>query len=180
MRITVDDSIALIIDIQERLLPHIHDYDGLIAKTRLLIQGLQLLGVPLIITEQYPKGLGRTVGVVADLLQNYIHFEKTAFSCCDDEAIRSHLESTGRKTVLIAGIEAHVCILQTCIDLCLAGYRPFVVEDAVSSRKENDKKIALDRVKAEGGRLTTVESVLFELTGTSLHSSFREISKLVK
>ena len=180
MRITVAETVGLVIDLQERLVPHMHNCDELILKNRILIKGLKLLDIPLLWTEQYPKGLGRTVSGVAELLANDIPFEKTAFSCCDDAAILSRMQFPGKKTVLIAGIETHVCVLQTAIDLCSHGMSPVVVEDAVSSRRENDKRIALGRITGAGGRLTTVESVLFELARTAQHPSFKALSNLVK
>jgi hypothetical protein len=180
MRIIVAETVGLVIDLQERLVPHMHGCDELIAKNRILLKGLQLLDVPVLWTEQYPKGLGRTVGGVAELLSNDIPFEKTSFSCWDDAAIRPRMQSFGKTTVLIAGIEAHVCVLQTAIDLCGQGMSPVVVEDAVSSRRENDKRIALGRITGAGGVLTTVESVLFELARTAQHPSFKALSNLVK
>jgi nicotinamidase-related amidase len=180
MRIAIEETVGLVIDLQERLVPHMHAGEELIARTRILLQGLRLLDIPVLWTEQYPRGLGKTVGAVAELLSHDIPFEKITFSCCDDAAIRSRIRSLGRKTVLVAGIEAHVCVLQTALDLSGFGMSPVVVEDAVSSRRENDKRVALGRIAAEGGRLTTVESALFELARTARHSSFKALSKLVK
>lgn len=180
MRIIAADTVGLIIDLQERLVPHMHGRDELIARVRLLLKGLKLLDVPVLLTEQYPKGLGGTVSEIAELLPDGIRFEKISFSCCDDAAILSRLQSLGKKNVLIAGIEAHVCVLQTAIDLCGCGMLPVVAEDAVASRRENDKRIALKRIAAAGGMLTTVESVLFELARTAQHPSFKALSALVK
>lgn len=180
MRILKEDAVGLIIDLQERLVTHMHERDELIAKNRLLIEGLKLLDVPIVLTEQYPRGLGKTVDGIAQLFTHDIPFEKITFSCCDDAAIRSRLQSLGRKTVIIAGIETHVCVLQTVLDLFDKGMSPVVVEDAVSSRSMSDKQVAIRRIEGMGGRTTTVESLLFELMRTAQHPSFKTISALVK
>jgi nicotinamidase-related amidase len=180
MRIVKEDTLGLVIDLQERLVPHMYGHDELIEKNRLLLQGLRLLDVPVLFTEQYPRGLGKTIDRISEFFANDIPFEKITFSCCDDAAVRSRLQSLGKKTVLIAGIEAHVCVLQTALDICNSGMVPVIVEDAVSSRRERDKRVALDRIAGEGGRITTVESVLFELMRTAQHPSFKALSNLVK
>ncbi|MBN1309310.1 MAG: isochorismatase family protein [Chitinispirillaceae bacterium] len=180
MRIISEETVGLVVDLQERLVPHMSGRDELIARNRILLQGFKLLDIPVVSTEQYPKGLGKTVEAIREVLPDTIPFEKITFSCCDDAAIRSRLQSLGRKTVLIAGIEAHVCVLQTAIDLNNYGMSPVVVEDAVASRRENDKRVALGRIAGGGGRITTVESVLFELMCTAQHASFKALSTLVK
>lgn len=180
MRILREDTVGLIIDLQEKLVTHMHDRDDLVAKNRMLIEGLKLLDVPVVLTEHYPRGLGKTVENIATLFAHDIPFEKITFSCCDDAAIRSRLQLLGKKTVIIAGIEAHVCVLQTMLDLSDIGMLPVIVEDAVSSRKASDKLVALRRMEASGGLTTTAESLLFELMRTAHHPSFKAISALVK
>jgi nicotinamidase-related amidase len=144
-----------------------------------LVRGLGILEVPMIMTEQYPKGLGPTVSQVTAVLPAE-PVVKSAFSCCDDSYFSARLENLGCKTVLLAGIEAHVCVLQTTVDLLERGYMPVVVADATSSRNPRDRDIAFRRMEAEGARLTTVESILFELTRESGTPLFKEISRLVK
>ncbi len=179
MRVTCDSTSAVIIDVQERLLPVMHQPEETLNRIITLIRGLGILEVAMIKTEQYPKGLGPTVpGVSAVLSADPI--VKSAFSCCDDSYFLARLENLGRKSVLVAGIEAHVCILQTTIDLLERGYIPVVVADATSSRNPRDRDIAFRRMETEGARLTTVESVLFELTRESGTPRFKEISRLVK
>ena len=180
MRILKEDTVGLIIDLQERLVPHMHDAARLIAKNRLLIEGLKLLDIPLILTEQYPKGLGKTIPEIMSFFPHDIPFEKVTFSCCDDAVTRSRIQSFGKKTVVIAGIEAHVCILQTMLDLQALGMTTVVVADAVESRNETDRHFALQRIAAHGGTVTTVESILFELLRSARHPSFKSISKLVR
>lgn len=180
MRIQIDGTAGLIVDLQERLVPHMHEHDLLLQRCEVLIKGLGVLGVPMMYTEQYPAGLGKTVDAVGSLLSTSPAIEKRSFSCCDEPAVLTQLQSTGRTTVLVAGIESHVCVLQTAIDLQTSGFDPVIIADAVSSRREYDRKIALERMAREGCRISTVESILFELMRTARHGRFKEISQLVK
>jgi nicotinamidase-related amidase len=180
MRILKDDTAGLIIDIQERLFPFIHEHDRIARNTAILIQGFKTLDLPIVVTQQYTKGLGGTVAPVLEALGTENYLEKVAFSCCDDNGFMQELSRHGRKNVVIAGIEAHVCVLQTTIDLISNGYQPIVVEDCVSSRSPNDKTVAIARMRAEGAIITTYESILFELLRFSGTSEFKSISKLVK
>lgn len=180
MKIDKTKTAAVIIDIQERLLPVMEGKDQVLKSSQVLVQGLQELNVPLLVTQQYTKGLGETVSELSTLIDNFSPIEKTSFSCYDEPAFVEALEETGKQNVIIAGIEAHVCVLQTAIDLKEAGYNPIVVVNAVSSRSELDYQIALERFKLEGIVLATYESILFELTKGAKAPEFRTISKLVK
>jgi hypothetical protein len=180
MRVTAEASIGLVVDIQERLFPHIADRQALLDRTRLFIKGLHVLGLPMLVTQQYTKGLGATIPEIQELFAGFSALEKRSFSCVDDPAIAGHLKAAGKKFVLVAGIETHVCILQTALDLKAAGYQPVVVTDCVSSRSLADKETALRRLAAEGAILTGSESLLFELLRTSESPRFKEISGLVK
>lgn len=180
MRISAEASIGLVIDIQERLFPHIADRQALLDRTRLLVKGLHILGLPVLVTQQYTKVLGPTIPEIMDLFTDFSALEKRSFSCVDDAAIAGHLKASARKFVLIAGMETHVCILQTALDLKAAGYLPVVVTDCVSSRSPADKETALRRLASEGAILTGSESLLFELLRTSESPRFKEISNLVK
>lgn len=192
MRVTCDSTAGIIVDVQERLLPVMDNADDTLERVVTLIKGLGVLEVPMLLTEQYPKGLGPTVEPVFTAFTAFTAFTsarvgappeaivKSAFSCCDDDGFSARLAELNRKTVLIAGIEAHVCVLQTTIDLLERGFVPFVVTDAISSRSPRDRDIALRRLEMEGARLTTVESVLFELTRVSGTPRFKEISRLIK
>ena len=180
MRINKEEALFLLIDIQERLYPVMHNREELLQKSRILLQGMDVLGVPGIVTEQYPRGLGSTLEELKELLPAGDTIEKLSFSCCGEPSFFLELERSGRKRILVFGIEAHVCVLQTVTDLTEAGFTPVVVSDCISSRKEEDKLIALDRMKAEGALLTTVESILFELAGVAGTEEFKAISRLVK
>lgn len=180
MRILKDRTAALVIDIQERLYPYIFENEKLTKNITKLIEGLKIIGIPIFVTEQYVKGLGSTIEPVAMLLGSHPRIEKMSFSCCDEPRVMEGIAVTGKENIIIAGIESHVCVLQTVIDLRRNGYHPVVVEDCVSSRNQNDKKIAIKRMRQEGAIITTTESILFELLRYSGTEQFRGISRLVK
>jgi nicotinamidase-related amidase len=180
MRILKDRTIALMIDFQERLFPFIHENEKLLKNVPILVRGLRALGISIFVTEQYVKGLGPTVVPIVDALGNTPRIEKMSFSCCDEPRLMEGIAVTGKENIIIAGIESHVCVMQTVIDLIRNGYHPIVVEDCVSSRKENDKQIAIERMRKEGAIITTYESILFELLRFSGTEQFKTISKLIK
>lgn len=180
MRVLKDSSIGLVIDIQERLFPHIYASKLFLENTKRLIEGLKILEIPLIVTEQYPKGLGPTIPEIISLFSPFKSLEKNSFSCYDNEIVRGSLLSTGRKFIIVCGIETHVCVLQTAIDLLENNLIPVVIADCVSSRKIDDKQIALERLRHEGAIVSSYESILFELCRYSGTEQFKAISKLVK
>lgn len=180
MRIHVENSVGLIIDIQEKLLAVMQEPDAIVQRAGILIRGLDALQVPILATVQYKKGLGPTVPAVRGALGTVEETEKATFSCCDDSSFMKQLEQTGKGTVIIAGIETHVCVLQTALDLADRGFIPVLAVDATSSRKTLDKEVALRRMEQSGVILTTTESILFELTRVSGTPTFKAISKLIK
>lgn len=180
MRINKESCTGLVIDIQEKLFPHMEQRDELLRKCLILIEGMKVLGVPVIATEQYPKGLGSTIEPVIQALENFKPIEKIAFSCNDEPEFRETLDRMGRNRVIICGIEAHVCVLQTVIDLVESGNIPVVVADCISSRNQEDKRWAIERMLSEGAIITTCESILFELTRVAGTGEFKAISRLIK
>jgi nicotinamidase-related amidase len=180
MRILQNETAAVVVDIQERLLPHIYQWEDTLQNCLKLIDGLQVLSIPMLVTQQYTKGLGSTDPSIVNKITGFSHIEKITFSCCGESVFKEKISSLGKKYIILCGIETHVCVLQTCIDLLKDGYIPVVVEDCVSSRKPNDKAIAIERMRQEGARITTLESILFELTQVSGTETFKSISKLVK
>lgn len=180
MRLETRHVQALCIDIQERLFPHIHQHDDLVDRCSRLIRGLRVLDVPITVTEQYVKGLGPTIPAIREALGDHQAHEKMTFSCCGVHAIEAAILGSGRNQVLLFGIETHVCVLQTALDLLSQGRTVIVVEDAVSSRSATDKRVAIERMRQHGAIITTVESILFELLGTSGTDTFKAISALVK
>lgn len=169
----------MIVDVQEKLMPAIPVADQLIANCRKLIEGARILGLPIAATEQYPKGLGKTVPALAEHLGELP--EKVRFSCAEVLNWQpAAMEADARDQIIVAGIEAHVCVLQTVLDLLAVGFRVYVPADAVASRKKLDWKIALGRMANHGAILTTTESVLFECCETAAAPEFKAISRLVK
>jgi nicotinamidase-related amidase len=180
MRILPEHAAGLIIDFQERLWPHMHMAGELEKNCQKLISGLSILNIPLVTTEQYPKGLGPTCASISTLIPNFDPIEKMVFSCCHQEKFREVLRNIGKRAIIICGIEAHVCVLQTVIDLVELGYQPVVVEDCVDSRKASDKQTAISRMIRERVIVTSQESILFELCQRAGTERFKKISKLVK
>jgi nicotinamidase-related amidase len=180
MRIKRENCTGLIIDIQEKLFPVIAEKESLLARCKILLEGMNILGIPTIFTQQYTKGLGSTLPEITSLYPNFTYIEKSSFSCLDDPGYASVLVESGRTTVIIAGIESHVCVLQTAVDLRERGYFPVVISDCISSRNLFEKQIALSRFATEGIRVSTTESVLFELTRYSNAAEFKAISKIIK
>lgn len=173
------DSRLLIVDVQEKLVPAIPTREALIRRCAQLIRGAQILQVPVQATEQYPKGLGHTVPQLAELLPE--RSEKVRFSCAESLGWGNPAEDdTARFQVVVAGMEAHVCVLQTVLDLIGQGFQVFVPADAVASRTELDWQFALQRMAASGAVITTSESVLFEWCEVAGTPEFKKISELIK
>jgi hypothetical protein len=180
MRILSGYTTGIFIDIQDRLFPHMQEREQLEQNLVTLSAGFKILEIPFLVTEQYTKGLGFTILPLKMALGEYSAIEKTAFSCCDEPQFLYALNATGKKNVILCGIETHVCVLQTTLDLLQAGYQPVVIEDCVSSRKLSDKLTAIERMRKEGAIISSLESILFELTRKSGTETFKAISKLVK
>ncbi len=172
------DAALLVIDVQERLVPAIHDCRRVVWNCGRLIDGAKILGVPVIGTEQYPKGLGKTVPELTERLGKL--FEKLTFSCRECAAAFQPLLDDGRNKLLICGIEAHVCVQQTVYDMLAAGWQVYVAVDAVASRTKLDRRIALARMASAGAVLTTTEAALFEWCERAGTPEFKQISKLVR
>ena len=175
-----NDTLAIVVDIQERMLPVIHQHEELENNCVTLIKGLKLLEVPTLTTQQYTKGLGMTIPSIREAAGCDDYHEKLSFSVLGEETIIHTIKEYARNNVLVLGIEAHICVLQTCLDLKEQGYTPYLVVDCIGSRKESNLKMAIQRATQEGVKLTSYESALFELMGRSDVEVFREISKLVK
>lgn len=185
MRINIKTTQAIVVDLQDRLVPAMLNPESLISRTALLIRGLRVLNVPIHVFQQYTKGLGSTVSEIQDALETDSYIEKTSFSCLDEPEFRAAV-LPDRPDILICGIEAHICIQQTVLgllhldELDSPNYRVFPVIDCLDSRREIDKQTAIERMRQEGARIATVESVLFELLKNAKADQFKAISKLVK
>ena len=172
--------VLLVIDVQEKFVPVIEEFKSIEKNIIKLIKGFQLLGVPIRYTEQYPKGLGRTVESIRKHLKDLEPVEKMYFSTCCEGDIMRPLKREGIKQVVLAGIETHVCVLQSALDFLEQGFQVYVVRDASTSRRELDRDTAIMRMIQEGVTVTTTESVLFELVEVSGTEEFKKISALVK
>ncbi|GAB5387296.1 MAG: isochorismatase family protein [Alphaproteobacteria bacterium] len=181
MLLDAKDSVVLVVDVQSRLMPAIHDMSGALKGMRQVIAGARLHDVPLLVSEQYPKGLGHTdPSLLKDIGEDASCFAKTTFSCMGDEAIADAVQATGRNTLVLIGIEAPVCVLQTALEAKLHALRVVVVEDAVSSRTEANRQAAIRRFAHHGIETVTAEMVLFEWTRESGTDAFRAMSQLIR
>jgi len=176
----IDNSALIIVDIQGNLALAMHEKEHLFKNVQKLIKGIQILGIPILWTEQNPQRLGPTIPEIADFLSNIQPISKLSFSCCQEERFLHALRSLNRKQLLIAGIETHVCIYQTTADLIDLGYEVQVVTDAVSSRGMDNKNIGLQKMRDSGASLTSVETALFELLKVADGKQFKEILSIVK
>jgi len=175
-----ESTALLIIDLQEKILPVIRNAETVIENTIKLINGFRTLQLPIFFTEQYPKGLGPTSSKILTELQGYNAIQKMSFSCFGAEDLFNELRSKKLHQIVVTGVESHVCVQQTVLDLLANDFQVNVAADAVSSRKEFDFIIALERMRTLGAEITTTESVLFELLEVCGTPEFKAISKIVK
>lgn len=175
-----ESALLLLIDFQERLVPSIHNHEDLEKKTAAFIRGCRILDVPVLTMQQYTKGLGDTTDALKGALGKFKYIEKITFSCCGNAEFIDKLNASGKKNIIIAGVEAHICVQQTVLDLLSNGFNVYVVADCIGSRYERDYDFAIDRMRQEGAFVTTMESVLFEFLVRADHPNRNEISNLVK
>ena len=175
---TATRGALLVVDIQEKLIRAIEGHDRVVAQTIRLVKAARILGIPVLATEQYPQGLGPTIEALATLVPD--RPSKTTFHCLGAPGIAEALEEGHVQHVTLAGIEAHVCVAQTALELLRAGYRVQIPVDAVGSRFSVDREVALRRLERAGAVISTTEAALFEWVGDARHPRFKEISALVK
>jgi nicotinamidase-related amidase len=177
------NSLLIVIDVQPKLSAVMPEADAELMTSNVcsLVTAAGLLDIPVLLTEQYPTGLGFTEKAISSLLLDYtLIFEKTGFSCCAANGFTDAAAETGRKQVILVGQEAHVCVLQSALELMHLGYQVHVVEDAICSRKAEHKFYALQRLQQQGATITNYESVLFEWVKDSTHPEFKKISGLLR
>ena len=175
-----DNTVLLIVDIQSKLAHLMHEKEILYENVSKTIRGAQILDIPILLTEQYPEGLGPTIPEVAGLFADPEPISKISFSCCGEDRFMQALNALHPENILVAGIETHVCVYQTAAELVEKGYNVEVVSDAVSSRTAENAELGCEKIVGAGAELTSVEMVLFELLGDSKHPAFKDILKLVK
>lgn len=175
-----DDSILVVVDVQGRLARLVHESEAMVRAQQTLIRGCRLLGLPVVWAEQLPEKLGATIDELRDPLDGLEPSAKSSFGCMGDAVLRDRIERSGRRRVLLCGIETHVCVWQTAAHLLGDGYRVHLVADATSSRSAFNRDIALRRMERAGVHLSNVEMVLFEMMVDAGHPKFREIASLLK
>jgi nicotinamidase-related amidase len=178
--LNTDNTVLLLIDFQERLFPVMHDKEKLLGNLLKLVKGIQVLEVPIIITEQYPRGLGPTIPEIKELIPGIKPVEKVCFDCNDEATFGEALGALKRRQVLVAGIEAHICVYQTAMSLARAGFEVQVAVDCIASRDPENKRVALSRMEAAGICPTTNEMALFELLKVAKGDKFKQISAIIK
>lgn len=175
-----DDTVLVVIDFQEKLMPVMQGKEELEERAQRLIKGMKALGIPAVVTQQYTKGIGKTIKAISETLGDFEHIEKTSFGCMNNEEFAKTIRKTDKKNVVVCGIEAHICVMQTVLQLIEKGYRVYLAADCVSSRNKTDKLFAIQRMRDAGAVITTYEAILYEILEDSKAEGFKEISKIVK
>jgi nicotinamidase-related amidase len=180
-KLDAEKAVLVVIDVQERLVPAMPEdiYLRLRNTVAMLVEVAGLLGIPVVTTEQYPKGIGHTVPELAAACNETV-IEKVSFGCCGEPTFLKALKNTGRTQVLITGMEAHVCVYQTVLGLLEDGYYVHLIRDAICSRNKTDYLAGVANAGQAGAVVTTAETVMFQMLQESTHEQFRAVSKLVK
>lgn len=175
-----DDAVFVAVDFQTKLMPAMEDADTLEKTVLKLAQGIRVLGIPVLVTQQYTKGLGPTIDSLTQVLGDFEPVEKITFSAMAEERFVQALEQTQKKSVILAGIEAHICVEQTALELIEEGYSVYVIQDCIASRKESDNLCSQQRMAAAGAVITTYEAILYELLRGAKADGFKAVSAIVK
>ena len=176
----ISNTAVVIIDVQGKLATLMHEKEDLYRNLQILVKGALVLELPVLWLEQYPEGLGPTIPEVSELLKGQEPLEKTCFSACGQSDFVLQLDDSGCKHVLVAGIETHICVYQTTRDLLDQGYVVEVIYDAVSSRSSDNKRIGIEKMRAAGASITSMEIAFFELLRDAGSPKFKEIARLIK
>lgn len=180
MTITPENSLLVVVDVQGKLASLMIDRENLYKNIAAVIEAANVLSMPIFYTEQAPEKIGGTIPEIAKHFKKAKHFTKKTFSCCGEEDFLAALKASGRKNIILAGIETHVCVYQTARDLLAKKYHVYAVADAIASRKPTDKHFGLNRMQQLGAQLVCVEMLLTELIATSAHPKFKEILNLIR
>ena len=179
--LNIEDSLVLIIDVQEKLLNAVFNKASLEKRAEIIAGAAKILGIPVIVTEQYPKGLGATVeGLKNTLAEDTQYFEKTGFSALENPEVMDALKKSGKKQIVIFGIETHICVSQTTNALINEGFEVSVIRDACGSRSELEYSAGINRMKDNGAHILTTEIALFEWLKSAKHPNFKEVQMLIK
>ncbi|MBN2523874.1 MAG: isochorismatase family protein [Bacteroidales bacterium] len=180
MRINRENTIGLVIDMQEKMIPAMDKSKLLVRHTLRLLKGLKLFEVPIVVTQQNTKGMGATISEINKAIGNFSYIEKKTFSCYREPAFIKVLNRIGKRNVIMMGVEAHICILQTALDLLYNNFNPVIVNDCIGSSQESDKDVAVWRMRDVGSVITSSESILFELCREAGTGEYNDLLKLVK
>lgn len=175
-----ENTALIIVDVQEKLLPYVADKEEVTENLRMLIKFAYIMGIPVVLTEHYPKGLGRTVPQIKEVLKQYEPIEKVIFSCFGSSAFKSRLRELGVKRLMLSGIESHICIEQTALDALDAGYEVHVIADAISSRTPRNLEIGIEKTRQFGAVISSTEMAMYEIMERADTKEFKEVLKLVK
>ena len=178
--LTAENATLVVVDVQGKLATLMHRKEEFYENVVRMIEGAKVLDIPILWNEQLPDKLGETIPQIKEALAGQSPLIKKAFSCCGNPDFVSHLEKTGRKQVLLVGMETHVCVYQTALDLLQAGYEVYLVSDAVSSRSLDNKKVGIHAITAAGAKITSVEMALFEMLKLAEGDQFKKCIKIVK
>ena len=175
-----ENTILVVIDLQEKLLAKMPEADALLDSCARLAKVCGILEIPVVVTEQYPKGLGPTDERIRESVPGMIAIEKMTFDCCGEPSFVEAMHSSGRKQALVVGIETHVCVTQTVLSLMDGGFEAYVVRDAVQSRVESEREAGLERMRDNGAQIGTVEMAIFELLKVAGTPEFKRVLPLLK
>lgn len=179
MRINKENTIGLVIDLQENIFPKVDNKEGMLNNCLKIISGLKTLQIPIIVTQQHTEQNGSTIKEINDAIGNFSYIEKMQFSCYREPAFIRVLNRVGKRNVVIVGLQAHISILQTTLDLLYNNFNPVIVTDSIGSRTQEDKRIALWRLRDVGAVMATSESILYELCRESGTEDYKNITKLL-
>ncbi|MDO4546306.1 MAG: hydrolase [Bacillota bacterium] len=178
--LTKENTAFVVIDFQEKLMPAMSYKEELEEKMVRLAKGMKVLGIPTIVTQQYTRGIGETIPSIAEALGDFTPIDKTTFSCLANQEFKKQLEETGKKNIVVCGIEAHICVQQTALQLLEEGYTVYIAVDCISSRNQDDMLWSVTRMGEAGAVITTYEAILYELLRDSKAEEFKAISAIVK
>lgn len=175
-----NNAIFVGIDFQEKLVPAMEEKEELIDSVNRMIKCMDVLEIPMIFTQQYTKGIGETVAEIKEATRNFSYIEKSTFDCLLTEEFNKEIMKHQGKTIIVAGIEAHICVEQTVLSLLKAGFNVIILADCIASRNPKNKDYSIRLMERAGGNINTYESVIYKILGSSRHLKFKEISKVVK
>jgi len=175
-----EDTVLLVIDLQEKLVPAMDDEKRLLEKSNKAIKCFRALEIPIIVTQQYTKGIGETVALIKDEIPEFKYIEKNTFDCMETEEFHKEMQRHKGKTVIVMGVEAHICVEQTVFSLLNRDFNVIILADCIASRSVMDYDYSVKRIERAGGIVDTYESVVYKMLGSSKNPLFKEISKIVK